>query len=289
MPQLDLDILEDFLFFAFAGLLLGLGDGEPEENVVARATEAHLAETYLAQRQQLRVEGVLASQVFRALAHNCSLDYMSSLSFLLGALLCGTCLLVTSVSNPVHSLLLLIATFRLGSLLLLFLGREYLALLFLIVYVGAIAVLFLFVVRRLERKRVSVARRLRDIFRLRSIVLALLGGEILLLRQQETFSVSTLFATPVYAAFPRTESHASVNRAGLLATTDTLRALGGVIYTVTATSLLLAARLLFLSRVGARALTLGLGDGPASTEILKSQDPEIQVRRHPTHGLSLVS
>ena len=289
MPQLDLDILEDFLFFAFAGLLLGLGDGEPEENVVARATEAHLAETYLAQRQQLRVEGVLASQVFRALAHSRSLDYMSSLSFLLGALLCGTCLLVTSVSNPVHSLLLLIATFRLGSLLLLFLGREYLALLFLIVYVGAIAVLFLFVVRKLERKRVSVARRLRDIFRLRSIVLALLGREILLLRQQETFSVSTLFTTPVYAGFPRTESHASVNRAGLLATTDTLRALGGVIYTVTATSLLLAARLLFLSRVGARALTLGLGDGPASTEILKSQDPEIQVRRHPTHGLSLVS
>jgi len=67
MPQLDLDILEDFLFFAFAGLLLGLGDGDPEENVVARATEIHLAETYLAQRQQLRVEGSIASQVFRAL------------------------------------------------------------------------------------------------------------------------------------------------------------------------------------------------------------------------------
>jgi len=68
MPQLDLDILEDFLFFAFAGLLLGLGDGDPEENVVARATEIHLAETYLAQRQQLRAESGIASQVFRALS-----------------------------------------------------------------------------------------------------------------------------------------------------------------------------------------------------------------------------
>jgi len=67
MPQLDLDILEDFLFFAFAALLLGLGDGEPEENVVARATEVHLAETYLAQRQQLRAESSIAAQVFRAL------------------------------------------------------------------------------------------------------------------------------------------------------------------------------------------------------------------------------
>jgi len=214
---------------------------------------------------------------------------MSSLSLLLGALLCGTCLLVTSVSNPVHSLLLLIATFRLGSLLLLFLGREYLALLFLIVYVGAIAVLFLFVVRRLERKRVSVARRLRDLVRVRSLVLGLLRIEVLFLRQQESLSVSALLFGSDFSVFPRTESHASVDRSSLLATTDTLRALGGVVYTVTATSLLLAARLLFLSRVGARALTLGLGDGPASTEILKTQDAQIQARRHPTHGLSFAA
>jgi len=194
---------------------------------------------------------------------------------------------VTSVSNPVHSLLLLIATFRLGSLLLLFLGREYLALLFLIVYVGAIAVLFLFVVRRLERKRVSVARRLRDLFRLRSLVLALLRREVLFVRQQGSFSITTFLSVPGVDLALFTESHASTNRASLLSTTDTLRALGGVVYTVTGTSLLLAARLLFLSRVGARALTLGLGDGPASTQILKSQDPQLQVRRHPAYGISL--
>jgi len=40
MPQLDLDLLEDFLFVAFAGLLLGVGDEETEERVIQRAAEA---------------------------------------------------------------------------------------------------------------------------------------------------------------------------------------------------------------------------------------------------------
>lgn len=44
MPQLDLDILEDFLFFAFLALLLGFGDDETEEQAVERHAEAHLAD-----------------------------------------------------------------------------------------------------------------------------------------------------------------------------------------------------------------------------------------------------
>jgi len=47
MPQLDLDILEDFLSFAFASFLLGFGDEETEENAINRQTDAHLAQYYL--------------------------------------------------------------------------------------------------------------------------------------------------------------------------------------------------------------------------------------------------
>ena len=61
----------------------------------------------------------------------------------------ATCLLVVAVQNPVHSLLLLIRVFLRGTLLLFSLQRDYFAILFLIVYVGAIVVLFLFVIRRL--------------------------------------------------------------------------------------------------------------------------------------------
>jgi hypothetical protein len=56
MPQLDLDLLEDFLFFAFAAFLLGFGDEETEEAVVDRGAEAHLAHFYLATQKSLREE-----------------------------------------------------------------------------------------------------------------------------------------------------------------------------------------------------------------------------------------
>lgn len=56
MPQLDIDLLEDFLFFAFIGLLFGLGDEESEENVIERASESHLATFFIKTRKTLREE-----------------------------------------------------------------------------------------------------------------------------------------------------------------------------------------------------------------------------------------
>jgi len=58
--------------------------------------------------------------------------------------------LVVSVRNPVHSVLLLVSVFTNISGLLLLLKVEFLAFVFLVVYVGAIAVLFLFVVMMLN-------------------------------------------------------------------------------------------------------------------------------------------
>lgn len=52
--------------------------------------------------------------------------------------------------NPVHSILALVLIFFLSSCLAIALGVEFLALLILIVYVGAISVLFLFVVMMLN-------------------------------------------------------------------------------------------------------------------------------------------
>ena len=87
---------------------------------------------------------------------------------LLSALIFGAASLVIGISNPIHSLLILILVFFLGSILLFFMQLEYFALLFLIVYVGAIVVLFLFVVMMLEIRTFSVAQRFRDLFSYRS-------------------------------------------------------------------------------------------------------------------------
>ena len=64
-----------------------------------------------------------------------------------------SCLMVYFSVNPVHSVLFLILTFINAFFILLLFKVEFLALLFIIVYVGAIAVLFLFIVMMLNIKK----------------------------------------------------------------------------------------------------------------------------------------
>ena len=59
-------------------------------------------------------------------------------------------LMVISSKNPVHSVLFLILSFVNTSALFILLGAEFLAMILVIVYVGAVAVLFLFVVMMLD-------------------------------------------------------------------------------------------------------------------------------------------
>lgn len=59
-------------------------------------------------------------------------------------------LLVVSARNPVHSVLFLITAFFSAAGLFVLLGAEFLAMLLVVVYVGAVAVLFLFVVMMLD-------------------------------------------------------------------------------------------------------------------------------------------
>ena len=66
--------------------------------------------------------------------------------YILNCLLFACATLVIGVHNPIHSILLLIAVFALGSILLISLNIEFFAIVFLIVYVGAIVVLFLFII-----------------------------------------------------------------------------------------------------------------------------------------------
>ena len=62
----------------------------------------------------------------------------------------GAALMVTLSRNPVHSVLWLILTFLSSAGLFVLLGAEFVAMLLIIVYVGAVAVLFLFVVMMLD-------------------------------------------------------------------------------------------------------------------------------------------
>lgn len=72
------------------------------------------------------------------------------LFYFFASLVTLSAIMVISVKNPVHSVLFLIFTFFNAAGLFILLGAEFLAMLIVIVYVGAVAVLFLFVVMMLN-------------------------------------------------------------------------------------------------------------------------------------------
>ena len=76
---------------------------------------------------------------------------LPALFFYLFAGLCVVCaFMVIAAKNPVHSVLFLIATFVNAAGLFVLMGAEFLAMILIVVYVGAVAVLFLFVVMMLD-------------------------------------------------------------------------------------------------------------------------------------------
>ncbi|WP_370220230.1 NADH-quinone oxidoreductase subunit J, partial [Qipengyuania sp.] len=70
--------------------------------------------------------------------------------YLFAALVIASAVMVIMARNPVHSVLWLILAFFNAAGLMVLVGAEFIAALLLIVYVGAVAVLFLFVVMMLD-------------------------------------------------------------------------------------------------------------------------------------------
>ncbi len=86
-------------------------------------------------------------------------------------------LMVTISRNPVHSVLWLILAFLSSAGLFVLLGAEFVAMLLIIVYVGAVAVLFLFVVMMLDIDFAALKGELA-----RYMPLGLLVGVVLLMQ-----------------------------------------------------------------------------------------------------------
>jgi NADH-quinone oxidoreductase subunit J len=85
------------------------------------------------------------------LFHN-SLNLIDFFTYLFGGVCIFAAIIVIRARNPIHSVIFLILVFCNAAGILLMLGVEFLAMIFLVVYVGAIAVLFLFVVMMLQIK-----------------------------------------------------------------------------------------------------------------------------------------
>ncbi len=148
---------------------------------------------------------------------------------------CLAGLMVISSRNPVHSVLFLILAFFNSAGLFVLLGAEFLAMLLVVVYVGAVAVLFLFVVMMLD---INFAE-LREGFQ-RYMPLGLGVGGILL-------------TEILFVFFNREEMPENVN---LLSEVSNTRALGRVLYTDYIYLFQVAGLILLVAMIGAITLTL---------------------------------
>ena len=148
---------------------------------------------------------------------------------------CLAGLMVISSRNPVHSVLFLILAFFNSAGLFVLLGAEFLAMLLVVVYVGAVAVLFLFVVMMLD---INIAE-LRDGFQ-RYMALGLGVGGILL-------------AEILFVFFNREEMPENLN---LVSEVSNTRALGRVLYTDYIYLFQVAGLILLVAMIGAITLTL---------------------------------
>ena len=100
--------------------------------------------------------------------------------YLMAAVTLGAGVCVVSARNPVHSVLWLILAFFSAAGLFVLLGAEFLALLLVVVYVGAVAVLFLFVVMMLDVDFTALRQGFARYMPLGLLVAAILAAEMVL-------------------------------------------------------------------------------------------------------------
>jgi NADH-quinone oxidoreductase subunit J len=151
-------------------------------------------------------------------------------------------LMVTISRNPVHSVLWLILTFLSTSGLFVLLGAEFVAMLLIIVYVGAVAVLFLFVVMMLDIDFAALKGELA-----RYMPLGLLIGVVLLM--QIAIGVGVWQTAPEAEALRKAVAPAAAD-------VENTRALGMLLYDRYFLLFQLSGLILLVAMIGAILLTL---------------------------------
>ena len=183
--------------------------------------------------------------------------------FALGAIAGG--LMTVVARNPVHSVLWLILAFLSTAGLFVLLGAEFVAMLLIIVYVGAVAVLFLFVVMMLDVDFAELKAEMA-----KYMPLALLIGVVILMQLALAFGVWTSADGVEIAARPDAIAGGGEHN------TD---ALGRVLYDQYFLPFQLSGLILLVAMIGAIVLTL------RHRSDVKRQDVLQQMYRDPNEAL----
>ena len=173
-------------------------------------------------------------------------------------------LAVTTARNPVHAAMFLVLAFFTASAIWLLLRAEFLAITLLLVYVGAVMVLFLFVVMMLD---INI-ERMREGF-WKNLPLAIVVGGIMMAEMAAVLWDRTFGAAP--APVPRGADYSNT------------RELGRLLYTDYAYAFEIAAVVLLVAIIAAIALTL------RGRKDRRWQDPAEQVKVRRAERVRLVS
>lgn len=170
------------------------------------------------------------------------------------ALLSAFCT-VTS-KNPIHSVLFLVFVFFNTAGLLILLGVEFLAMLFLIVYVGAVAVLFLFVMMMLN---IKISESSSAIYRYLPIGLflsILFLFEIFLIIEGDLKSVDNVVFIQSEYKILQTEFLVNTSWIDSVISPTNVDVIGSVLFTYYSYFFIMASVILLVAMIGAIALTL---------------------------------
>ncbi len=178
----------------------------------------------------------------------------------------ASALMVIASRNPVHSVLFLILCFVNAAGLFMLAGAEFLALILIVVYVGAVAVLFLFVVMMLDVDFASMRQGM-----LQYAPVGVVVGIILLLE--------LLLVAGSFVISPEVTATAVVPIDG---TVENTRAIGQVLYTRYIFLFQMAGAVLLVAMIGAIVLTL------QHRVSVRRQDVFKQTSRKREEGVELV-
>jgi NADH-quinone oxidoreductase subunit J len=175
--------------------------------------------------------------------------------------------MVISARNPVHSVLYLILTFFNAAGLFLLTGAEFLAMILLVVYVGAVAVLFLFVVMMLDVDFAELKSGALQYAPIGALVGLILAAELIVVTGG--YALAPQLGTTAAAATPDP------------AVRHNTAALGDILYTDYIFYFQIAGLVLLVAMIGAIVLTLRHKQG------VKRQNISAQVRRSPATAIEV--
>ena len=155
-------------------------------------------------------------------------------------------IMVISARNPVHSVLFLILVFCNSAGLLILLEAEFLALIFIVVYVGAIAVLFLFVVMMLNVKITEIQDEVLQYLPIGGLIGIVFLLEIFLIIEGDFVSLIN----------PNQDNAVYIDWFAQIDSISNIQTLGNVLYTDYVLFFLLAGVILLIAMVGTIVLTM---------------------------------